>query len=77
MSKIHAMQGVTYRHLKSGGVYEVMDIATIEATMTLAVVYRSCADGRRWVRPYEEFCDGRFQYSDRPSAPKADVGGEA
>lgn len=63
-SKVHAMPGVRYKHVKTGGFYEVVDIATIEATMELAVVYRSTENGRRWVRPYDEFCDGRFAYTD-------------
>lgn len=62
--KVYAMCGVLYRHRKTGGLYEVVSIATMEATMTIAVVYRSRADGRQWVRPLDEFCDGRFAYSD-------------
>lgn len=62
--KVHAMPGVTYRHRKTGGIYEVESIATIEATMTTCVIYRAKSDGRRWVRPLDEFCDGRFAFSD-------------
>lgn len=62
--KVHAMPGVTYRHRKTGGLYEVVDIATMEATQQPVVIYKAKADGRRWVRPHDEFCDGRFAFSD-------------
>lgn len=55
--------GALYRHKKIGGTYQVLMLATIEATMTPAVVYGARKDGRRecWVRPLVEFCDGRFE----------------
>lgn len=54
--------GAKYKHLKRGGIYEVLiDGALIEATMTCAVVYRCIEDGRVWVRARGEFMDGRFQ----------------
>lgn len=62
--KVRAMPGVRYKHVKTGGFYEVLDIATLEATGELAVVYKSTENCRRWIRPYEEFCDGRFVYGD-------------
>jgi hypothetical protein len=52
--------GMEVRHVKTGGDYTVMCEALIEATMTPAVVYRSAHDGKVWVRPTKEFCDGRF-----------------
>lgn len=52
--------GMEVRHVKSGGNYTVVCEATIEATMTAAVVYRAEKDGSVWVRPTKEFCDGRF-----------------
>lgn len=52
--------GMEVRHVKTGGDYTVVCEATIEATMTPAVVYRSARDGQVWVRPTKEFCDGRF-----------------
>lgn len=54
--------GMEVRHVKSGRDYTVVGVATIEAAMTKAVVYRSAADtdGDWWVRPLAEFCDGRF-----------------
>lgn len=55
--------GAYYRHKKTGRTYQLLMFATIEATMTPAVVYGARAqDGiHRWVRPTEEFCDGRFE----------------
>ncbi len=52
--------GMEVTHVKTGGAYTVVCEATIEATMTPAVVYRRDADGGVWVRPTKEFCDGRF-----------------
>lgn len=55
--------GAYYRHVKTGGVYQLLMTATLEATMTPAVVYAAKDRGvaHRWVRPLDEFCDGRFE----------------
>lgn len=55
--------GRWYRHRKTGGTYQLILFATIEATMQEAVVYSARHDGelRWWVRPLAEFCDGRFE----------------
>lgn len=54
--------GARYRHKKTGAVYTVRCEATIEATMTPAVVYcREDATPGIWVRPTAEFLDGRFE----------------
>lgn len=52
--------GAYYRHKKTGGTYQLLVFATIEATMTPAVVYgtRSGGNVHRWIRPLAEFCDG-------------------
>jgi hypothetical protein len=54
--------GTRWRHLKTGHVYVVLDICTIEATVAPAVLYqrRDVADAHKWVRPLAEFMDGRF-----------------
>lgn len=49
-----------FRHVRSGGIYEVLHAASLEATLEPVVVYRSCSDGSVWVRPAAEFSDGRF-----------------
>ena len=55
--------GGYYRHKKTGGTYQLQMFATIEATMTPAVVYAARHGGEvtRWIRPTAEFCDGRFE----------------
>lgn len=53
----------THRHLKSGGLYKILYLAKIEADLTPAVVYMG-EDGSVWVRPEDEFFDGRFQKID-------------
>lgn len=49
-----------WRHVKTGGVYEVLMHASDEATQYDHVVYRAVVGGRVWVRPAIEFYDGRF-----------------
>ena len=50
-------------HLKSGKSYSVIEhrLAILEATMTEVVIYtRTDGSGPLWIRPAEEFFDGRF-----------------
>lgn len=54
--------GSKWRH-RSGGVYHVVGPCIIEATLTPAVSYVSDvpdASQIPWVRPLDEFLDGRF-----------------
>lgn len=58
--------GSVWRHRK-GGVYEVVTCAVSEADLTAVVVYREKSTGGvhhdvplTWVRPLDEFNDGRF-----------------
>lgn len=62
--------GKTYRHKKTGGIYIVLCIARVEATMHRVVVYRAVNpetweviqdQDHTWTRPMTEFCDGRFE----------------
>ena len=55
--------GAYYRHKKTGGAYQIVMFATIEATMVPAVIYAARRNGEteRWIRPVDEFCDGRFE----------------
>ncbi len=54
--------GSRWRHVKTGNVYTVHCLASIEATNTPAVVYqREDNTPGRWVRPTTEFLDGRFE----------------
>lgn len=58
-----------WRHKKTGGLYQVVTRAKIEATMTDAIVYRSLDHGEHWVRPEAEFYDGRFEEVQVVAAP--------
>ncbi len=49
------------RHLKRGTTYQVLAVGEIEATGETVCVYVGEADARVWVRPLEEFGDGRFE----------------
>jgi len=51
-----------WRHKKTGGLYVILDEdAVIEKTLERATIYRSLSDNRTWVRPFDEFHDGRFE----------------
>lgn len=56
--------GKLFLHVKSNGLYRVLNFAIIEATNTEAVVYQSEETGIIWVRPSLEFFDGRFVCQD-------------
>lgn len=55
------INGVHYQHIKTGNVYQVITTGFIEANLTPCVVYRSISSNTVWVRPLEEFNDGRFR----------------
>lgn len=63
--------GAHYRHKKTGRTYQLSMFVTIETTMTPAVVYSARTNGEvhHWVRPYAEFCDGRFEEVDMAAVP--------
>lgn len=50
-----------YRHIKTGGLYVIVDTALEEASMTSVTVYRNVTTGQSFTRPSEEFHDGRFE----------------
>lgn len=54
-----------YRHLKTGGEYAVLAEGLQEATGRPCVIYTAVATvltPRPWVRDYNEFYDGRFEF---------------
>lgn len=59
-----------WQHKKSGGIYEVICTALVEATLEPVIIYRK-VDGQGantvWTRPVNEFMDGRFTpHSEEP-----------
>jgi hypothetical protein len=57
--------GQSYRHKQRGGAYTVVGRASLQTSRPIEddqelVVYRG-EDGRLWARPFNEFCDGRFE----------------
>lgn len=50
-----------YEHRKTGGLYEVLCLANLEADLTPVVVYADKRSNKTWVRPLSEFKDGRFK----------------
>lgn len=63
--KTPVQYGEWFTHRK-GGVYRVIATGLIEATLEPCVVYKAEQGGRVWVRPYDEFNDGRFTLIDGP-----------
>lgn len=63
--------GSVWQHLKTGNFYEVISTqGRIEATGRDAVIYKSCDYPKNspwWVRPIDEFMDGRFVMTFDPS----------
>lgn len=53
-----------WKHMKTGNLYEIVGFGLVEKTLTPSVIYRqhSAVIGYSslWVRPCEEFFDGRF-----------------
>ena len=47
-------------HVKTGGRYILIGEGVIEKTNTPCVMYTSILGGPIWVRPTDEFHDGRF-----------------
>lgn len=53
---------IVWKHLKTGGMYVIVDDSVmLEADLTPCVAYMSLKDGQVWIRPSEEFFDGRFE----------------
>ena len=64
----------TYRHRKRGTTYSLAGIAALQASAPVAegcaiAVYVGDVDGGLWVRPEEEFFDGRFEPLHEEAAP--------
>ena len=64
--------GSAWTHKKTGGVYEVRAIGRIEADLTICVIYTPFGQiSEVWVRPVEEFLDGRFLKLEKPKRRQA------
>ena len=55
--------GSLWRHLKTNTLYTVKDVVVVESDLSLAVSYTQLKDRSRihWLRPVDEFLDGRFE----------------
>lgn len=56
---VESVPGTYWRHRKTGALYRVIAVGRIEADLTPCVIYQG-PSGDVWVRPREEFMDGRF-----------------
>lgn len=59
-------EGKLYHHLKTDGIYRVLLLGRLEATMETAVIYQSVKGGTVWVRTLSDFTENtplgpRFQ----------------
>lgn len=53
-------QASIWRHVKTGGLYRLLRVGKLEACQTPVAVYVG-VDAAVWVRPCNEFFDGRFE----------------
>jgi hypothetical protein len=53
--------GAKLKHIKTGGLYKVLLIANVEASLEPAYVYESLQSHDFWIRPQAEMEDGRFE----------------
>lgn len=63
---------MSWKHKKRGTTYDLYGIGTLQTDKPLSdnhtvVVYVSRTDGKVWVRPIDEFYDGRFEEVSLPS----------
>ena len=58
--------GSLWRHIKTDTLYTIKDIVVVESDLTFAVSYKKLGDTFRlhWLRPLDEFLDGRFKRED-------------
>lgn len=54
------LPGQKVQHVKTGGLYQIICLAKIEATLEDAYVYQALSNMTYWVRPKTEMLDGRF-----------------
>ena len=58
-----------FRHKKSGGLYKFLGFGLIEETGTHAVIYQDIHSLLVWIRPTQEFFDGRFEFVGKQVSP--------
>lgn len=66
LQKLEETVAGRWRHVKRGTTYTVRGVVQLQCAVpeldgVYAVLYVSEGDGREWVRPVEEFLDGRFE----------------
>jgi hypothetical protein len=54
------LPGQKVQHVKTGGFYQIICLAKIEATLEDAYVYQALSNMTFWIRPKAEMEDGRF-----------------
>ena len=52
--------GQQLKHVKTGGLYKILHLAKIEATLEDVYVYEALKNQTVWIRPKAEMQDGRF-----------------
>lgn len=57
-----------YKHLQTNRIYCLLTHATDKSTGEDMVVYQSVKTGRIWIRPSQEFFDGRFEEVSKDAA---------
>lgn len=57
---IYRIVGKNFLHIKSGRIYQVVNLAYREEDLEVVVIYHD-ESLVHWVRPLSEFIDGRFK----------------
>ena len=57
---IYRIVGKNFLHIKSGRIYQVVNLAYREEDLEIVVIYHD-ESLVHWVRPLSEFIDGRFK----------------
>ncbi len=60
MQQVPFLPDQKVQHVKTGGLYRIVCLAKVEATLEDVYVYQALRNMTYWTRPQSEMLDGRF-----------------